>query len=336
MADNRSKTIFVFTGQGAQYHGMAHLLYDTEPVFKNTMDELDAIAKNKTGSSVTGFLYGESGENSSQMAFDDITISHPALFMVQFSLAKTLIHCGVKPDLLLGTSLGEFVAMAVAKVMTPEDMLSAILEHALLVKASCPPGNMAGVWDRHQRYAIDEALYSKVSLAAVSSPKHFVLSGDLGPMQQVIAHLEKADTLVQPLPIKYGFHSPAIEPVQNPWKEKLKIIIQDAGGLNSPMIDMLSCCTGGFVRQPDIDFLVRIGRDPIFLPNTLEVLVRRLSEQSLPPFLNIIDLGPGSFTSGFIRQNKILKPPLNVFRVMTLFGNEIKNLEKIKTKVISS
>jgi len=338
MTKTRYKNIFFFSGQGAQYHGMAESLYLSEPVFRKWMDEFDKVCVGKIRS-VTRFLYTDSKALppcGDPAPFDDIRITHPAMFMVQYALAKTLIHYGIVPDYLIGTSLGEYVAMALACVMPAQSMLEGLIDHARAIEASCAPGAMIGVSDRPRRYDRDPVIFGNSSLAGISSPRHFVLSGDKGDMDKVASHLERTETRFQQLPVRFGFHSPNIEPALEAWNKNLKSIPSWAGKLNSPEIKVISCCTGGLLASPDIDHFADIGRNPILLPHALKTLDRELlgSLSIEPEIVNILDLGPGSWSSGFVRQNKILGPGLRIYRVMTLFGNELKNMNKLKAELI--
>jgi len=340
MTKNRYKNIFLFTGQGSQYHGMAGAFYRTEPVFRKWMDELDKIPLVKISTSVTGFLYAgldPEGSLENQVPFDSIMVSHPALFMVQFSLAKTLIHYGIVPDCILGTSLGEYVALALAGVMPAQTILEALIDHARTLGACCAPGVMIGVAGSPGRYESDPVIRRNSSLAGISSPRHFVVSGDLNGMEKVVRHLEETDTGFQRLPVQFGFHSPNIEPALPEWEKKLGKM---AYAMNPPDMDVISCCTGELFKKsspPSPNFLADIGRSTIRFPDALKTLDREIQGQdrrNAGP-VNILDLGPGALSSGFVRQNRILAGPVRIYRIMTLFGSELKNMNKIKAELVS-
>jgi acyl transferase domain-containing protein len=337
MTGKRYRHIFLFTGQGAQYHGMARALYETEPVFRQWMDDLDLIPQKKITRSIVDFLYGEQNDDSSE--FDRTLISHPSLFMVQFSLAKTLINYGVIPDCLMGASLGEYVSMALAGVLSPRTMLAALIDNAQILETCCRPGTMIGISDSFQRFEQHPAFYDNSSLAGIISPKQFVVSGDRPAMDRVIRHLKETKTEFQRLPMRFGFHSPNIDTAETVWKKRLSTVINKSGGLNRPNIKVVSCCTASYVMNPSINNFWDIGRAPIQFRRALRTLNEELERQektfgrSSEP-VKIIDLGPGSYTSGFIRQNRILGKGSRVYRIMTLFGNEIRNLNKLKTELI--
>ncbi|MDD9303820.1 MAG: acyltransferase domain-containing protein [Desulfobacter sp.] len=339
MKNTRYSTIFLFAGQGAQYQGMGAGLYRAEPVFKSWMDALDQIPRQQGLGSVVNFLYGRPQQGSALKAgfgFDRILYSHPALFMVQFSLAKTLIHYKVMPDCLIGASLGEYVALALAKVVSPRDMLRALIHHAGQIDRLCFPGGMAGVADRPARFDRDPMLNENVSLAGISSPDHFVISGSAKGMDMAMDYLKKTNTVFYPLPVPVGFHSPHIEPARAGWEKILKDLTDRSNGLNRPQMDIISCVTGQLLCPVDLDILVRIGATPVLFSKALNFLALGLTQGPEPfsGFVNIYDLGPGGAMSGFVRQNKRLSGKIKIFRTLTRVKNEIRNLNKVKKEEI--
>src|SRR6266571_5342822 len=100
------RTVFMFSGQGSQYYQMGRQLFDENPVFREWMMRLDALAHAATGRRVVNAIYG-SGKAE---IFDQTSLTHPAIFMVEFALAQCLIAQGTRPDMTLGSSLGSFAA----------------------------------------------------------------------------------------------------------------------------------------------------------------------------------------------------------------------------------
>ena len=336
MAPDRYRHIFLFTGQGSQYRGMGRSLYRTEPVFRDWMDELDRVPRRPLSFSVTDFLYPPEGAGEDLEPFDRTLFSHPALFMVQFALAKTLVGYGISPDCLLGASLGEYVALSLSGAVPPQTMLESLISHARRLEATCTPGAMVGIDDRPERYERDPVIRENTSLACASSPGHFVVSGEKGQVERVILHLEETGTSFHRLPIRFGFHSPNIEPAVSGWRETLA---KTAILPERPEPDVISCCTGRPLDTVSFDHLMDIGRGPIRFRDALKTLNDELNSRNgvrSSKSVNIIDLGPGGYSSGFVRQNRILDRRIRIYRVMTLFGNETRNFKKIKTELISS
>src|SRR5438034_10484919 len=111
--EQRKPIVWMFPGQGAQYYQMGKTLYNKNNTFRFWMDKLDAIAANYVGQSIVEMLYDD--KHSKSQPFDQTLYTHPALFMVQYSLAQTLLAENfTPPDFLFGASLGEFVAATFA------------------------------------------------------------------------------------------------------------------------------------------------------------------------------------------------------------------------------
>ncbi len=99
--------VFMFSGQGSQYYHMGKELFKENTVFRQSMLEMDAIAARRIGTSIVEEIY-HPGKRVSD-PFDSILFSHPAIFMIEYSLYKVLEDRGIYPDYVLGSSLGEFL-----------------------------------------------------------------------------------------------------------------------------------------------------------------------------------------------------------------------------------
>src|SRR4051812_8779412 len=101
----------MFSGQGSQYFHMGRALFEGNATFRHWMTRLDAMVRQSSGASVVETLYSDANRRSD--AFDRTLLTHPAIFMVEVSLAQCLMDAGLQPDLVLGASLGSFAAAAV-------------------------------------------------------------------------------------------------------------------------------------------------------------------------------------------------------------------------------
>ncbi|HET9483946.1 MAG TPA: acyltransferase domain-containing protein, partial [Xanthomonadales bacterium] len=131
------KTVFLFSGQGSQHFQMARALFEHEPVFRRWMLRLDGVVRDLADESVVEALYDDANDRSA--AFDRLALTHPAIFMVEYALARALIDAGVEPDMTLGTSLGSFAAAAVAGFVDPEHALAAVVQQAAALETCCGP-----------------------------------------------------------------------------------------------------------------------------------------------------------------------------------------------------
>lgn len=316
-----NKNVFLFSGQGSQYHGMGAELYEQNLGFKTHMDELDKVPQERINTSITGLLYRES--HARTKPFVRTLHTHPAIFMVEYALARTLMDAGIVPDYLMGASLGEYVALALAQVLPVKKVLELIIDHGQKVEATCAPGAMIGIIDDPALYWNEPILHENSSLVGISSPRHFVVSGFARPMEKIKEFLEENKRLFQVLPISHGFHSPNIDPAQDALKSDLAIEM-----IQPPKIKIISCLTGDWLGALDKSYLQGIARQPILFPRALQTLCDQGANR-----LNIIDIGPSGTYAGFVRQNKMLGKDSQVYRTLTHFGHGLRNLEKIKREV---
>lgn len=99
----KRKTAFLFSGQGSQYYQMGRGLYEQNLVFRSSMDQMDRLALDMLGTSVVQALYGPHSKNE---PFNELRITHPAIFMVEFALAQSVMELGITPDCTVGASPG--------------------------------------------------------------------------------------------------------------------------------------------------------------------------------------------------------------------------------------
>jgi acyl transferase domain-containing protein len=136
-------TVFMFSGQGSHYFQMGRALFEQNGVFRASMLRLDGMVRELSGSSVVETVYCEN--HSKGELFDRILSTHPAIFMVEYSLAQSLTHAGIVPDVTLGASLGSFAAAAVAGIIDVEDALMAVIRQATTIEVRCEPGGMIAI-----------------------------------------------------------------------------------------------------------------------------------------------------------------------------------------------
>ena len=192
----------MFTGQGSQFPGMGKELYRTEPRFRQ---EIDRCADILSGLKLHGILFGEGIE------IHQTRYTQPALFALEYALARLWRSWGVEPEAVLGHSVGEYVAACVAGVFEPEDALKLLEARGRLMWALPSTGAMFAVQAAEER--VLPHLTEQLSIAAVNGPAETVISGDRAAAEAVVARLRSEGIAARELTVSHAFHSPLMEPM---------------------------------------------------------------------------------------------------------------------------
>lgn len=307
--------VFMFSGQGSQYYEMGKELFYHNPTFRSWMTRIDNIIYQNNGISIVDKLYNE--KKGLADVFDELKYTHLAIFMVEYSLAQVFFENGFEPDFMLGASLGEFTAAAAAGVITVEEALQIILKQVELVISCCKSGRMTAILHNPELYYQHLRISLNSEIAAVNYSTHFVISGHREEVLGVEEYLKTKDILFQALPVRYGFHSRNIDPIENDYKKFLSSI-----SMKKPQIRICSCMLGKHIESIAPKYFWDIARKPISFQKTILDLEKSQC-------FNYIDLGPYSTLAGFIKQNLSKDSESQCFSVMTPFHQDIQHMQKI-------
>jgi acyl transferase domain-containing protein len=273
--------VFLFPGQGAQYVGMGADLYRTEPTFRAHLDECCDLLTGQIGLDLRDVLYPASGTDAAAARLQRTSLTQPALFAIEYSLARLWMEWGMVPRAMLGHSIGEYVAACLAGVMDLPDAVSVVAMRGRLMD-SMPGGSMLAV--PLPEAALQPYLHTGLSLAAVNAPSMSVLAGSA----EVIAAVE-AQLVAQGLPCKklhtsHAFHSAMMDPIVEQFVVRLKNV-----RLRPPEIPYLSNVTGGWATP-------ELATSPEYWGYHLRQTVRfsdNLREVMAFPDLLLLEVGPG-------------------------------------------
>ncbi|MFI7207922.1 amino acid adenylation domain-containing protein [Micromonospora aurantiaca] len=264
---DRPRIGFLCTGQGSQYRGMGQLLYDTQPVYRQAIERCDAILRPLLGASLVAMLFGHDAEAD----LDDTGNAQPALFAVGYALSRLWGSWGIRPDVLVGHSLGEYVAACVAGVFSLEDGLKLVAARARLMQQLPRTGAMAQInagLERVEPYLADHQ--HAVSIAAVNGPDSIVLSGRSDAVDAVCNALLRDGVETIRLKISIASHSPLMEPMLEPFRA-----VAESVQYSPPTTDIVSTLTGALVRPGEMesaDYWVRHIVRPVLFDQAMRVV----------------------------------------------------------------
>lgn len=305
----------MFSGQGSQYYQMGRELYEKQPHFRAWMLKGDRRVQGTAGFSVLEHVYDPRQKKGDP--FTRTLFTHPAIFLVEYSLAQTLREAGIEPDYVMGASMGGFAALAVAGVLTFEQALQAVIEQARYLEASCRPGGMLAVLAEPASFDQTSWLYQQSVLAGVNFDKHFVISAGQRELSDIEQALKQTSVTMAMLPVSYAFHSPLIDPAMSTYCDFLQTLVYSV-----PQIPLICCTYATELSHIPENYLWTIIREPIRFQKTIASME---AEQAW----TYLDLGPSGTLATFVKYNLPTPSASDIFSIMTLFGRELSNLDKL-------
>ncbi|KZL50739.1 polyketide synthase [Nodularia spumigena CENA596] len=240
---SRPKIAFLFTGQGSQYQQMGFQLYHTAPLFRETIDKCCQLLLANSGLDLQPLFLGKNNQNFNELLSQTL-YTQPALFILEYALCQLWLSWGIKPDFLIGHSIGEYVAACIAGVFSLEDGLKIIANRARLMQ-QLPQGKMVAVIASASQIEKFILPYNQqVSIAAINAPNNTVISGETSAIEQIITVLTAQKIKSIPLSVSHAFHSPMMKEMLGEFEEILHTI-----NFHPPKYQIISNVTGNLINS---------------------------------------------------------------------------------------
>ncbi|TCJ93547.1 type I polyketide synthase [Nocardia alba] len=198
---------WIFTGQGSQFSGMGRTLHTTSSGFRHALELVDAAMSAHLGRSIRDLLLDAHAD------LDATALAQPAIFAMEYAIAKTLADLGIRPAWLIGHSIGEFAAAAVAGVFDLDDACKLVTARGRLMQRLPTGGAMLAVRATAEQIADPLGDEPAVVVAAVNGPDDLVLSGDAEALHRIASVLRTRSVITKPLTVSHAFHSPLMAPM---------------------------------------------------------------------------------------------------------------------------
>ncbi|HWX43331.1 MAG TPA: beta-ketoacyl synthase N-terminal-like domain-containing protein [Blastocatellia bacterium] len=283
---------FLFPGQGTQYVRMGAELYEGEAEFREQVNGCSEMLEPQLGLDLRRVLYPEPAQvEESSRLLDQTSVTQAALFVTEYALAKLWMAWGVQPRVMIGHSIGEYVAACLAGVFSLADALAVVAARGLLMQG-LPEGAMLAVsLPESEARAL---LGDRLSLAAINSPRACVVSGPPDAITGLQRGLEERKVRYRRLRTSHAFHSEMMAPILRPFSERMQKV-----KLNPPLIRYLSNLTGNWITPNE-------ATDPDYWVNHLRRTVR--FSEGLGRLVGsfdgvLLEAGPGESLTASARQS---------------------------------
>jgi non-ribosomal peptide synthase protein (TIGR01720 family) len=292
--EKKKKIVFMFPGGGTQYVNMARDLYEQEPRFKQTLDTCAALFKLKMGLDIIELIYPDDAHIERNATILQTPKNFfAALFSIEYSLAQLWMSWDVKPDAMVGHSLGEYTAACIAGVFTLEQAVELICFRGALFE-KIEKGSMFSVTLPAEQ--VKKMLIDGVSIATINDPGRCVVAGRFAPMQEFAKLLDNRQIEYQKLLIDTAGHSPMIDPIMQEFGQFLSTV-----KFGKSTIPFISNMSGTWADQNEIssaNYWKNHLRQTVLFSDGVATLLK--DDNTI-----FLEMGPGNALSSFVRAQLV-------------------------------
>ncbi len=293
VAGRPSKSIknltFVYTGQGAQWWAMGQQLLEREPIFRDRLESIDRLLSPLSGWSLLDKICSDCEHSE----IDRTDIAQPAIFALQVALTELWASWGIRPNQVIGHSVGEVAAAFCAGIYSLEDAVEIIYHRSRLQHTTGGKGRMLVVGisasEAEAAIGLDRDF---VQVAVINNPNLVTLSGDRCPLEKIAERFQAENRFLRWLPIDYAFHTHQMEPIREELIDVLKNIQPRIAA-----VPFYSTVTSGALDGPELngEYWWRNVREPVmFGPTIIEMLKNQAC--------NFLEIGPHPALATSLRE----------------------------------
>ncbi|KAJ5698551.1 hypothetical protein N7462_000556 [Penicillium macrosclerotiorum] len=287
---------FAFTGQGASYKSMNLELFHDSPCFRSQILHLDSLAR---AQGFPSFVPAVDGSYPSDHSHSP-TVTQLALVGTQIALAKYWASLGVKPEVVIGHSLGEFAALHVAGVLSASDAIFLVAQRARLLEQKCKIGSHMMLAVRASVEQIEKSAGDKsYEVACINGPKETVLSGTREQIHAMMEHLEASGYKCSALDVAFAFHSAQTDPVLESYEE----IAQKGVVFHPPNLPIISPLLGKVIfddKTVNATYMRRATRETVNFHAALNTAQRISTVDETTVW---VEIGPHPVCMGFVKSS---------------------------------
>jgi acyl transferase domain-containing protein len=285
--------VLLCSGQGSQYPDMGLGLYRSEPTFRQQLDRCAAALTPHLGFDLRGVIYPADADRADTGGrLERTAVTQPALFAVEYALARLWQEWGLTPRAFIGHSIGEYVAACLAGVMSLEDALALVALRGRLMDA-LPGGSMLAVPLPEERVLEMVGHNGSIAVAAVNAPGMCVLSGPDEAVERFRVEMARQGLGCRRLHTSHAFHSAMMEPILGEFERAVSRV-----ELRPPQVAYLSNVTGNWIKPEE-------ATSPDYWARHIRQTVRfadGVAQIAAYPDLALVEVGPGRTLCTLVRQ----------------------------------